>query len=137
MASKREAWNIQPIKKPTSPLTAEIKAEVAAKANDMIENVLKPKHVQPPPKDEMFNYIIDFGTKWYRHYFHIYSTYACPHPDAYEPTFESKFARMEYLGDGKFALYWRHHSKEWVGALDALTLDESIEAIQDDSLFMP
>ena len=48
------------------------------------------------------------------------------------PTFESKFARMEYLGNAKFALYFMRHTGEWVGLDDALSVDECMKAIQDD-----
>src|SRR5205823_91796 len=122
-----------PAKKSAS-VTASIKAAVEAKATDLIENVLKPKHVLPPPQDGRFNYIIDIGAKWYRNYFYFVSTYACPGPNDLSPTFESKFARMEHLGNGKFALYaMRYTGKEWVGILDALSVDECMKAIEDDS----
>src|SRR6476619_1123164 len=124
MAKKRKAWQIRPSKqKPTTPLPDSLKAEVQAKAEALIEDVLKPEYVQPPPKDGQFNYIIDIGAKWYRNYFYLFSTYACPGPNALSPTFESKFARMEHLGGGRFALYaMRHTGKEWVGILDALSV---------------
>ena len=137
MATKRKAWMIRPAKKPTSPMPDTLKAEVEAKASDLIANVLKPKYVRPPKEDEIFNYIADIGTKWYRHYFYFFSTYACPAPNALSPTFESKFARMEYIGDAKFALYFMRHNGEWVGIHDALSVDESMKAIQDDSWFVP
>lgn len=104
MAKPREPWNIRPAKKPVS-VTASHRTEVEKKAQDLIENFLKPKSVLPPKKGEQFNYITDIGTKWYRNNFYFFLTYACPSPNALSPTFESKFARMEPLGDGKFALY--------------------------------
>lgn len=137
MAKKRKAWMSRPEKKPASDLSDSLKAELEAKANDLIENVLKPKHVRPPRENESFNYIIDIGTKWYRHYFYFHSTYACPGPNAISPTFESKFARMEYVGGGKFALYFMRHTEEWVGLYDGLSVDECMKAIQDDPWFAP
>jgi hypothetical protein len=137
MAKQRKAWRITPLKKPKTPLPVSLKAEVEAKAADLIENVLKPKHVLPPPKDGQFNYIIDIGAKWYRNYFYSCSTYACPGPNALSPTFESKFARMEYLGNARFALYFLRHTGEWVGLYDALSVDESLNAIRDDAWFVP
>ena len=136
MAKPRKPWRISPAKKPKTPLPDLLKAEVEAKAADLIENVLKPKHVLPRPKDGQFNYIIDIGAKWYRNYFYFASTYACPGPNALSPSFESMFARMEPLGGGKFALYaMRYTGKEWVGVLDALSVDECMKAIQDDQWF--
>ncbi len=138
MAKQRNPWDIHPQKQPQAKLPDSLKAEVEAKAIDLIENVLKPKHVLPPPEDGKFNYIIDIGAKWYRNYFYFVSTYACPGPNALSPDFESKFARMEHLGNGKFALYaMRYTGKEWIGVLDALSVDECMKAIQDDSWFVP
>jgi len=89
-------------------------------------------------EDGRFNHIIDVRAEWYRNDFYFVSTYACPGPDALSPTFESKFARPEHLGDGEFALYaMRHTGKEWVGIFDAMSVDECMKAIQDDPWFIP
>jgi hypothetical protein len=137
MAKPREPWNIRPSKKSVS-VTAALKTEVETKAKDLIERVLKPKHVLPPKKDERFNYVTDIWAKWYRNYFYFISLRTCPSPRALSPTFESKFARMEPLGGGKFALYFmRHTGKEWVGIFDALSVDECMKAIEDDQWFVP
>jgi hypothetical protein len=34
-----------------------LKQEVNRKAGDLIENVLKPRHVEPPPKGRQLNYL--------------------------------------------------------------------------------
>jgi hypothetical protein len=44
---------------------------------------------------------------------------------------------MEYLGNAKFALHFVRHTDEWHGLHDALSVDECIEAIQDDQWFVP
>jgi hypothetical protein len=137
MAKPRKAWQISPSKTPNPPLPDSLKAEVGTKATALIENVLKPRYVLPPPKDGQFNYIVDIGSKWYRNYFYFTSTYACPGPNALSPTFEAKFARMEHLGGGRFALYFMRHTGEWVGLYDALTVDECLEAIREDPWFVP
>lgn len=136
MSTPREAWNIRPAKKRVS-VTASIKAEVETKAKALIETVLKAKHVLPPRADQQCNYITDIGAKWYRNYFYFFSTYTCPGPNAMSPTFESKFARMEYVGDGLFALGFKRHTGEWVGLFDAISVDQCMKAIQDDPWFLP
>jgi hypothetical protein len=103
MARSREPWNIRPAKKRAS-VSASLKSEVETKAKDLIDNVLKPKHVLRPPAEAQFNYITDIQAKWYRSYFYFHSIYACPAPNALYLTFESKFARMEPLSGGTFAL---------------------------------
>jgi hypothetical protein len=136
MAKPRESWNIRPAKKRSS-VSVSTKTEVEAKAKDLIDNVLKPKHVLPPPVEAQFNYITDIGAKWHRNYFYFFSIYVCPGPNALSPTFESKFARMEPLDDGKFALYFMRHTDEWVGVGSALSVDECMKAIQDHPWFVP
>lgn len=136
MAKPREPWNIHPAKKKTA-VPASIQAEVESKAKDLIEKVLKPKHVKPPEKGEQFNYVSDIGAKWYRNYFYLFLTYTCPGPNALSPTFEAKFARMEYVGMNRFALYFMRHTGEWVGIYDSLSVDECMKAIQDDPWFVP
>jgi hypothetical protein len=136
MAKPRGPWNIRSAKeRPT--VTASTKSEVETKAKDLINNVLKPKHVLPPPLESRFNYITHIGAKWHRNYFYFFSTYACPSPNALSPTFESKFARMEPVGAGKFALYFMRHTDEWVDLYDAISVDECLKAIQDDPCFVP
>lgn len=98
MAKARNPWDIRPAKKTASVRTA-LKAEVEAKAKILIETVLKPKHISPPTEGELFNYISDITVKWYRNNFIFTSTYTCPDPKAFSPSFESKFARTEPLGD--------------------------------------
>ena len=137
MAKKRNAWMISPGKSPKPSVPGSIKAELEAKATALIENVLKPKHVLPPQKDEQSNYITGIGVKWYRNYFYFISTNACPGPNAISPTFESKFARMEYLGNSKFTLSFMRHTGEWVGIFDNLSVDECMKAIQENPWFMP
>ena len=137
MPKPRKAWMITPAKSPKLPVPDSIKAELEAKATDLIENVLKPMHVHKPTGDERFNFITDIGTRWYRNYFYLVSTYACPGPDALSPTFESEFARMEYLGSGKFALYFMRHTGKWFRLYDALSVDQSMEAIRDVPWFVP
>ena len=137
MAGKRKPWDIGPSKTSAASIPDALKKEVESKASDLIANILKPKHIRPPQEDEQFNYITDIATKWYRHYLYFFSIYACPAPNALSPTFEEKFARMEYIGDSKFALYFMRHNGEWVGLHDALSVDECMKAIQDDPWFVP
>jgi hypothetical protein len=135
MAKPREPWNIRPAKKRAS-VTEFLKTEVETKARELIETVLKPRHVKRPRRGQQSNYVIDIGAKWHRNSCYFFSTTACPGPNALSPTFEWRFARMEPLGDGTFALYsMRYTGKEWVGVLDALSVDECMKAIQDDPWF--
>src|SRR3954454_9002329 len=82
---KRWVWS-PPSRASHSPPDAATRAQVEQKARELIENVLKLKHVQPPPGDPEFNYVIDLGTKWHGRSFYFVATYACPGPNAISPT---------------------------------------------------
>ena len=53
------------------------------------------------------------------------------------PSLESNFARMEYAGDGKFALSFMRHTDKWGESYEAMTADECLKAIKDDPSFVP
>ena len=114
MAKGRKTWVYVPPKPAKPPVPAALKAEVEAKARELVESVLKPLHVKPPPDDERFNYIVDIGTKWYRSYFYLFATYRCPGPNALSPSFEAKFARLEYTGANRFSLAFMRHTGQWI-----------------------
>jgi hypothetical protein len=114
-----------------------IKQEVNHKAGDLIERVLKPKHVEPPPKGHQLNYLVDITTRWRGPTCYFISVYRSRGPHAVSPTFETKFARMAYAGDGNFALAFLRPTGQWVQLYDALSVDECLQAIRDDPWFQP
>ena len=134
MPKPRKAGTFTPGKK---PLPGTIKDEVDTKASDLIETVLKPKHAQLPPEDTRFNYITDITTKWLGSKCYFISIYACPSPNAISPSFETKFARMEYVSDGKFNLAFMRHTGQWVELLADQTVDGCMKALEDDAWFVP
>ena len=138
MAKKPEkTWVFAPRKSPTEKVQVDLKAAVTAEASELIEKVLKPKHVQPPPKKPRFNYVIDVWSKWHGSYFYFGATYACPGSNAMSPKFETKFVRLEYLGGKRFALAYLRHTEKWFTAYPRLTLDECLKVIKSNELFQP
>ena len=117
-----------------APIPQTIKADVDAKAGKLVER-LKPKYVKPPPKKPRFNYIIDVWTKWIGSTLYFGLTYACPFPDAISPSFEVKFARMEHVGGGRFALSYMRHTEKWFRLFPSLTADECLDAVENDCHF--
>ena len=118
-------------------MSESIKLEVSKAAANLIETFLKSKYVPPPPKDARFNYIVDIYTKWYRNYFYLCTKYACPGPNAISPSFESKFARMEYVGDSRFHLSFMRYTGEWIELYQGLSLEACLKAIQEEPYFQP
>jgi hypothetical protein len=80
---------------------------------------------------------VDITTKWLGSKCYFISIYRSPGPHAISPTFEAKFAKLAYVGNGKFALSFQRHTGQWVELYDALTVDECLKAIKDDPWFVP
>ena len=92
---------------------------------------------KPPPQAVVVDYIIDIYSKWYRIYFYFCAKYACPGPNAILPFFETKFARLEYIGNERFNLSYMRHTGQWWEIYTELSLDESLDAIRDEPHFLP
>jgi hypothetical protein len=137
MAKQRRAWMPGPATKTKSALPGTVKDEVDTKARELIETVLKPQHVKPPAQNERFNYITDITIKWLGSKCLFVSIYACPGRNALSPSFETKFARMEYVGNGRFNLAFMRHTGQWVQLFEDQTVDECMTAIKDDAWFVP
>ncbi len=135
MAKSQKRWVYSP-PKPTRPKVSEIlKTEVTTKANELIETVLKTRYVQPPPENPQFNYIVDIYGKWYHSSFYFCATYCVPGPNAMVPSFEAKFARMEYAGSDRFHLSFQRYIGEWVLLYSSLTVEECLAAVRDEPYF--
>ena len=137
MKRRHKRWVYVPPKASKPKVPEDVKKDMEEKAAKLVETVLKPKHVKPPPEDTDFNYIVDIYTKWYRNYFYFCSKYCSPGPAAISPHFESKFGRLEYLEDGCFAVSHIRHTGQWVTIDSGLTIEESLEAIENNPWFYP
>jgi len=130
MAKSKKTWMPAPQKKSKSQVPDNLRAEVQTKANELVESVLKPKHIQPPPKGHHFNFITDIGTKWVGSSFYFGATYACPGPNAIKPSFEARFARLEYVGGNRFNLAYMRHTGKWIELFAGMTLQQCLDEIQ-------
>jgi hypothetical protein len=132
MAKKKspKTWMLATPKKAKTPLPESIKADLDAKAKKLVKDVLKPRYVTPPPKEAMFNYITDVWVKWIGSTLYFGATYACPGPTAISPSFETRFARLEHVGGGRFTISYMRHTDKWFRLPGILTADECLEAVE-------
>lgn len=137
MTKRQKTWVYSPPKGPKPTVPEDIKKEVEAKAATVIEAVLKPQHIKPPPEDALFNYLVDIYSKWYRSYFYFCSKYHSPGPHAISPSFEDNFARLEYAGEGRFNVSYKRHTGKWMELYSGLTVEESLAAVQDELFLRP
>ena len=139
MTKKQKTWIYSPSKPRTLAVSTNTKVTVQQKADELVERVLKPKHIQPPPAPGEFqhNYIVDIYTKWYRHYFYFCAKYCVPGPDALMPDFEAKFARLEYIKEDRFNLAFMRYTGEWVEVYPNISLEACLTAVESDPFFQP
>lgn len=133
---QQKRWVYSPGKPRSIKVPETLRAKVTHKAQELVETVLKPRYVQPAPENPQFNYIVDIYTRWYRHFFYFCAKYCVPGPNSIEPYFESKFARLDYVGDERFNISYQRHNKEWMTIYTDLSLDECLAAIKDDPWFI-
>ena len=101
MTSKK-TWGASSLRQKKAKVPDSIKIGLKEKADEIILNILKPEYVKSPPTDNDFNYLVDIYSKWYRNYFYFCAKYNSPSSNSISPSFETKFARMEYIGSEKF-----------------------------------
>jgi hypothetical protein len=136
VTKQKKRWGYSPPKPTKPPISDVLKSEVETKAEQFVQK-LKFAHIQPPPLNPQFNFLIDIWTKWYRGYFYFCGTYASPFKNALSPTFEVRFARMEYCGNRKFNLAYMRHTDQWLEVFTDIPLDEALETICTEPYFMP
>lgn len=137
MIKKQKSWLYSPAKPPKAKVPDAVKATVENKAAELIEGILKIKHINPPVEDSAYNYIVDIYSKWSSSYFYFIAKYACPGPNAISPFFELKFARMEYIGNERFNLSYMRHTGQWFEIYSELSIDECLKSIESEPHFMP
>ncbi|WP_262964596.1 DUF3024 domain-containing protein [Methylobacter psychrophilus] len=136
MANKK-SWQVTAPKKANSPVPSSTKSFLKEKADKLIDDVLKPTHVKPASTTDDFNYLADIHSKWYRNSFYFCATYNCPSSNAISPSFETKFARMEYIADNKFNLAYMRHTEQWFEVFQDISLEECLKLIEENPIFTP
>ena len=135
---RQKIWVYSP---PKPKVPGAVKLEVEAKATALVNDILKPEHVKPPPKNAKWNYIVDLYTKWHRNYFYFCARYACPGPNALSPFFDTGFARLEYAGgvgrQSQFNLSYMRHTDKWWEIRHGLSLEQCLAEIREGGLFHP
>lgn len=135
--ARKMSWVFAPAKIKTVKVPDYVKTSLVEQANHLIESDLKPRQVKLKATASDFNYIVDIFVKWHRSYFYFCAKYRCPAPDRITEFFETKFARMEYVGDDSFNLSYMRHTEQWWEIYHGLSLQRCLEAIRKEPHFLP
>jgi hypothetical protein len=93
--------------------------------------------VEEPPPDPDMNYLVEISSKWYRNYFYFCATYRSLGPYAISPTFDTKFARMEYGVGGRYTLSYFRYTGQWWELYPDLSMEEAFQRIGEEPHFQP
>ncbi len=135
MGKSKKQWMW--VKAKPSQVPDSLKREVCVKANALIEDHIRPRHVKPPPRNAEFNYIEDVFTKWRGRYFYFMAKFASVGPNSISPFFEVGFARLEFVGDDRFDLAYLRHTGKWWPVFSGLTVDEALDLVRSEGIFSP
>ena len=119
-----------------SKVPEDLKIQVTEKAEELLKQ-WRPNHIKQPPEGLQFNYIVELYTTWIRSYFYFCAKYACPGATAISPFFESRFARLEYVDNGRFNLAFMRHTGQWIETERGLTINLCLKVIREDSFYCP
>lgn len=115
----------------------DLRTEIEHKARNIIDSELKKKYIKGKNPNNDYNYIADIYYKWIGNRFYLCSKYNCPSRRAISPSFESKFARLEYIGFDKFQLFFMRHTGQWIKLHQDISLEKAFKAIREEPSFMP
>ena len=120
---------------PKPAVPESVKTRLQTEADRLVAEVLRPRYVHAPRTEPEFNNVIDVFTRWFRSYFYFCATYACPGPNALSPTFETRFARLEYADNERFHLAFMRYTGEWIVLFRDITAEAALNSVRDDPWF--
>ena len=126
-------WVRQPLKK---DLPAAEKKIITAACQRLIDEVLKPRCL-PAIRPTAFNYPIDIRGKWHDPRYRFIQRYRSGYPENLGEEFDAPFARLDWIGQGRFDLQWHRHTGKWFCLYRDLSLEAALKAIETDELLHP
>ncbi|NIR53010.1 hypothetical protein GWO43_30645 [candidate division KSB1 bacterium] len=116
-----------------------LKLTLTDRAEQLIRDKFKPwlPMKAEAAKEHGFNYVVDVYTTWRGRYFYFCAKYRNPRENAEEENFEVRTTRLEYVGGQRFNLAYMRHTGKWCDVYSALSLEECLEAIEENELFWP
>jgi hypothetical protein len=106
-------WVYRPKSAPKPKVPEAVQQHVQERCETFVESTLKPRHIQAPPDDVRFNYIVDLYNRWHRNFFYFCAKYRCPVPNSISEFFEVRYTRLEYTAEDAYTLAYLRHTGKW------------------------
>ncbi len=131
----RGRWTYQRVRAGRTPPESE-KRVIGEACQAFIERVLKPRFL-PKIRPTPFNYPIDIFGKWHGGKYRFIQRYRSDRDDAFEPEFDSPFARLEYVSRDRFDLSYFRHTGRWWTVYRGVSLAEALSILETEGIFHP
>lgn len=116
------------------------KAEIAARCDRFISDLLKPRFL-PEICPTEFNYPVDIFGKWRGAKYSFTRRYRSGFAENLGEEFDAAFARLDHveerLDETRFDLMWNRHTGQWWRLYSAVTLEEALHHIETNQLLQP
>ncbi len=112
------------------------KAAIVAACDRFVAEVLKPRFL-PQIHPTKFNYPVDIYGKWHGGRYRFIQRYRSGFSDNAGWEFESAFARLDYLGLGRFDVMWHRHTGQWFRLYRSISLNEALRCVEEDGHLHP
>jgi hypothetical protein len=137
MAPRGWTWAPNPKKALEGGISKDERKRVEAKANELIERVLKPKCVYPLPKHPKYNWCVDIFVRWHQSYLYFIERLYCPFENRLSEYFELKQVRLQCLKNGNFSVFYMRHTGEWWPLEKNVSLSSALRAVANAGVWFP
>ncbi|QCI65272.1 hypothetical protein [Phreatobacter stygius] len=134
MAGRQSTWSSG--KPRPAPLAGPEKDRIIAACEGFIRDVLKPRFL-PAIRPTEFNYCVDIFGKWAGGRYRFIQLYRSGFVENLGDEFEAPFARLDYMGPGRFDIQWMRHTGKWWPLYAGLSLSRALAALESDELLHP
>ncbi len=114
-------------------LTADEKAVIAARGEQLIADKLKPLYL-PAVRPTEFNYPVDMLGRWRGSKYSFIVRFRSGWPDNLGKEFDAGYARLDHVEESiqelRFDVMWHRHTGQWWRLHAALTLDEALAEVE-------
>jgi hypothetical protein len=121
-------------------LSAQEKAEIAAKCGRFIADTLKPRFLPEVCPTEC-NYPVELLGKWRGEQFSFITRYRSGFPENAGEEFDAPFTRLDHIdecvSETRFDVMWRRHTGQWWLLHRSATLEEALRMIETEPFLQP
>jgi len=112
------------------------KLSLETKVLALVNSEFAPQITAPPP-DYEFNYIDSLFHKWRGNSLSLLCKYKSNHPNRLSDSFEVGYTKIECNSPKSYSLSYFRHTGKWHKVYSGLSLEETLQAIQNEQIFHP